>query len=188
MSKVIVDISVSLDGFVAGPNDEIEPLHDWLFSGDVSSRHSDYLKPLGNGREILDEGIDALGATVSGRRTYDVSKGWGGKPLFGRPHFVVSHRPPPEGAETFTFVGDGVESAIEQARAVAGGRYVALMGASVTQQAVRAGLLDEIQLHVVPVVLGAGIRLFDDIERVDLEPLRVLESPGVTHLRYRVVK
>ena len=90
MSKVVLDVSVSLDGFIAGPNDEIEPLHDWLFSGDTPSRHSESLRPAGNGREILDQGIDRLGASVSGRRTYKVSKGWRGRPLFGRPHFVVS--------------------------------------------------------------------------------------------------
>jgi dihydrofolate reductase len=132
VTKVVLDVAMSLDGFIAGPNDEIDPLHDWLFGGDAPSRHSESLRPVGNGREILDQGIDRLGATVSGRRTYELSKGWGGKPLFGRPHFIVSHRPPPEGAEAFSFVSD-------------------------------------------------------DTRRVDLEPTRVLESPGVTHLQFRVV-
>jgi dihydrofolate reductase len=111
----------------------------------------------------------------------------------GIPTFVVTHHVPddvPQGEATYTFVTDGVESAVEQAKKVAGDRYVSLMGSAVPQQCVRAGLLDEIQVHLVPVLLGGGVRLFDHLgtDRVDLEVLRVVDAPGVTHLRYRVVK
>lgn len=188
MSTVVLDVSMSLDGFIAKPNDEIEPLHDWLFRGDVSSRHSEFLKPEGVDRDLMDEAIDTLGATVTGRRTYELSNGWGGKPLFGRPVFVVSHRAPDEVADGYTFVTEGVESAVEQAHAVAGDRNIGIMGASVAQQCLRAGLLDELEIHVVPVLLGKGIRLFEDLARVDLETTRVLESPGVTHIRFRVLR
>jgi dihydrofolate reductase len=106
---------------------------------------------------------------------------------------VVTHRVPevvPQGESSYTFVTDGVESAIEQAKAAAGDRYVSVMGASVPQQCLRAGLLDEIQIHLVPVLLGAGVRLFDHLgtENVELEAIRVVDSPGVTHLRFRVVR
>jgi dihydrofolate reductase len=189
----MLSLSMSLDGFVAGPNGEIEPLHDWLFGGgDSPSRHADGLRLSPPSREVLDELLDKTGACVAGRRTYDVSKGWGGRPPHPIPFFIVSHEVPPEMAgedAPFTFVTDGVEEAIARARRAAGGRTVALMGADVPQQALRAGLLDEVQIHLVPVLLGEGTRLFDHLGggRIDLERTRVVQAPeGITHLRFRV--
>jgi dihydrofolate reductase len=130
---------------------------------------------------------------VTGRRTYDITNGWHGNgPLPGLPLFVVTHHVPkhvPQGESRYTFVTDGIATAIEQAKAAAGEKYVSLMGASVAQQCLRAGLLDEIQIHLVPVLLGGGVRLFDQLgrENIELETVRVLDAPGVTHLRYRVV-
>jgi dihydrofolate reductase len=123
-----------------------------------------------------------------------VSGGWGGQPPYPVPYFIVAHDVPSEMAEEaapFTFVTEGVEAAIERAKAAAGDKKVSVAGADVPQQAIRAGLLDEIQIHLVPVLLGEGKRLFDQLgnQRIDLKRTRVVESPeGVTHLRFHVVK
>ncbi len=189
MTNVTFDLSMSLDGFVAGPNDEIDPLHDWLFSGANPSR-SGFGSMTEESRALLDAGIDNLGAIVVGRNTFEVSGRWGGSPLFGAPTFVVTHEPPTENRGEFTYVTEGVEAAIEQARVAAGEKDVAMMGAIVPQQAIRAGLVDEFVIHLVPVLLGEGKRLFDHLGgRVDLERTQVVEAPeGVTHVRYRVVR
>jgi dihydrofolate reductase len=148
----------------------------------------------GSSAEVFEDLIDSGGAVVTGRRTYDIAGAWGGNgPLPGLPLFVLTHNGPqhvPEGESRYTFVTDGVESAIAQAKAAAGDRYVSLMGASIPQQCLRAGLLDEIQIHLVPVLLGAGVRLFDHLgsDNVELETIRVVDSPGVTHLRFRVLR
>ena len=141
-------------------------------------------------RAVLDAGIDDLGAIVVGRNTFEASGRWGGTPLFGTPTFVVTHAPPTENRGEFTYVTEGVEAAIEQARAAAGEKAVALMGANVPQQAIRAGLVDEMIIHLIPVLLGEGKRLFDHLGgRVNLERTQVVEAPeGVTHLRFRVVR
>jgi dihydrofolate reductase len=204
MAKVIVSLTTSLDGFIAGPNDRIDPLFNWYFDGDTpipyyqeAAQRGVPVPPFTLSRasaEVFQELIDAGGAVVTGRRTYDVAKAWGGHgPVPGYPLFIVTHRVPddvPRGESDYTFVTDGVANAIERAKAAAGGGYVSLMGASVAQQALRAGLLDEIQIHLAPVLLGSGIRLFDHLgtEAIELEPLRVVDAPGVTHLRYRVVQ
>ncbi len=144
--------------------------------------------------QILDELVESPGAVVTGRRTYDVGiDEWGGKSPFRVPCFVRSHGVPGDAAtegSPFNFVTDGLDSALAQARAAAGDKDVWVMGgANVAQQFLRAGLLDEIQIHLVPVLLGDGTRLFDQIggERVELERTRLIESPVVTHLRFRVV-
>jgi dihydrofolate reductase len=144
--------------------------------------------------EVFEDLIENGGAVVTGRRTYDIADAWGGNgPLPGLPLFVLTHHVPdhvPHGESRYTFVTDGVESAIEQAKAAAGDKYVSLMGASIPQQCLRAGLLDEIQIHLVPLLLGAGVRLFDHLgtETIELEPIQVVDAPGVTHLRFRVIK
>jgi dihydrofolate reductase len=192
MSSVTLSLSMSLDGFVAGPNDEIDPLHDWLFGGDAESRHGHGLKLSETSREVIDEALGATGACVAGRRTFEVSGRWGGSPPFPIPYFIVTHEVPAEMAGEdgpFTFVTDGVESAIARAREGAGDADVSVMGADVPQQAIRAGLLDEILIHLIPVLLGKGKRLFEHLgdDRIDLERTRVVEAPeGVTHLRFRV--
>ena len=213
MAKVIVALTMSLDGFIAGPNDGPERglgeggerLFDWYFNGDTPIRA--YQEAAARGASVPDfklsptsaevfEGLIAGGAAViTGRRTYDITNGWDGDgPLPGLPLFVVTHHVPdrvPRGeSHYYTFVTDGVQSAVERAKAVAGDGYVSLMGASVPQQCLRAGLLDEIQIHLVPLLLGGGVRLFDHlgVEQIELETIRVVDAPGVTHLRYRVVR
>jgi dihydrofolate reductase len=210
MAKVIVALAMSLDGFIAGPHDSGEQplgaggrrLFDWYFDGDTpipayqrAAERGVPVPPFRLSRasaEVFEELLSTGGAAVTGRRTYDIANAWGGNgPAPGAPLFVVTHRVPeqvPRGESRYTFVTDGVASAIEQAKAVAGDGYVSLMGASVPQQCLRAGLLDEVQIHLVPVLLGGGVRLFDHLgsDRVELETIRVVDAPGVTHLRYRV--
>lgn len=203
MSKVILDITMSLDGFIAGPNDGPErPLGDggerlfaWYYSGDT-----DFEMPSGTmtfkvspaSAEVLQE-VHTIGALVTGRRTFDIANAWGGRHPVDAPVFVVTHTVPREWVyegSPFTFVTDGVESAFEKAKKAAGDRDIGVGAASIAQQCIQAGILDEIQIHLAPVLLGDGIRLFDHqgAEPIDLESIRVVEAPGVTHLRFRVVK
>jgi dihydrofolate reductase len=204
MGEVTVDISMSLDGFIAGPNDSVEnPLgdggeriHEWVY--DLASwreRHGIAGGRTDTDAEVLDEAFENTGAVVIGKRMFDVANGWGDNPPFHMPAFVITHdareKLVKEGGTTFTFVTDGIESALDQARASAGDKDVSVAGgANIIQQYLSAGLLDEIQIHLVPVLLGEGIRLFDQLgaEQIELERTRVIESPGVTHLRFRVVK
>jgi dihydrofolate reductase len=215
MTKLTLDISMSLDGYVAGPNRTIEEplgrggegLHQWIFGlASWRSRHG-----LDGGEEdadsdLVEENVAATGAIVMGRRMFSGGDGpweadpmadgwWGDEPPFGVPVFVLTHHAretvTKSDGTTYTFVTDGIESALEQARAAAGERNVSVAGgANVVQQYLRAGLLDELQLHVVPVLLGDGVRLFDDpaAEGTRFEIVRVVDSPAVTHLKYRVVK
>ena len=127
MGKVVLDITMSLDGFIAGPNDEIDPLHDWIFTGEAG----DVTRLTDSGAALLDDASRTAGAIVAGRRTYDVADGWGGNPPIPAPYFVLSHHVPEEAAiagSRFTFVNDGIQSAVEQARAVAGNKDVVVMG------------------------------------------------------------
>lgn len=199
MAKVTVALTVSLDGYIAGPNDghELplgeggEALFAWYFNGDTPSRHYDRFRLSKTSAEVFDAGIDSCGAVVTGRRTYDIAEAWGGDgPVPGLPLFVLTHSIPAEVPETsvpYTFVTDGIESAIEQAKAVAGDKYVSLAGSQAAQQCLRVGLLDEIWLAVMPLLLGGGVRLFDHIGGpVRLESISVVDAPGVTHLSYRV--
>jgi dihydrofolate reductase len=130
---------------------------------------------------------------VAGRRMFDIANAWGGHPPGGGPCFIVTHHPPPEWVKPgspFTFVTDGVESAVAQARKAAGDKGVSISSASIAQQCIKASLLDELLLDLAPVLLGGGVRLFDHlgITPVDLEPLAVVQGRGVTHLKYRIVK
>jgi len=201
MGNVTSDISVSLDGFIAGANDGVdnplgdggERLHEWIF-GLASWRERHGLAGGENNRdsEIVEESVRDTGAVVLGRRMFDHAKGWGDDPPFHVPVFVLTHERrdvlAKQGGTTFTFVTDGVESALAQARSAAGDKNVAVGGgASTIQQFLSAGLLDELQIHLVPVFLGGGVRLFDGLA-AELEATRVVESPGVTHLKFRVVK
>jgi dihydrofolate reductase len=144
---------------------------------------------------FFDEGVSGVGAVISGRRTYDISEAWGGSgPLPGVPLFVLTHHVPdkvPAGdPPPYTFVTNGIEGAVEQARTAAAGKDVALMGASVVRQGLQTGLLDELVISLVPVVLGRGARPLDGLEpgSVQLDLVRVVDAPGVTHLTYRVLK
>jgi dihydrofolate reductase len=186
---------MSLDGFIAQLNDEAGRLHDWIFAGTTErSATSPRDSASGSNRAVIDELFNTTGAVVMGRRTFDSGEEpWGDEPPFQMPCFVVSHRFREEvakGATTFTFVTDGIESAVARAKAAAGDKKVAVMGANIAQQCIRAGLLDELEIHLVPILFGEGIPLFEhfDTGQIELERTRVLESAGVTHLRFRVVK
>lgn len=210
MSSVTCQISISLDGFVAGPNQSLQNpigeggmrLHDWAFATDSWRRqHGAEGGERSIDDEVVDEVVHGIGAYIMGRRMFgggdgpwdDTWKGWwGADPPFHTPVFVLTHHPrqplPMQGGTTFTFVGDGIEATLEQARAAARGGDVAVAGgASTVQQYLAAGLLDELYLHIVPVVLGAGERLFVDVGEPRLEPIKVVASPSVTHVKYRVV-
>ena len=193
MTRVIFDISMSLDGFVNAANvrpeepmgDGGQRLHEWAFGDDERNR------------ELLAEAVDAVGAVIAGRRTYDVSvPRWGADGPTGPargPVFVITHAKAEDAAEggVYTFVTDGIESALEQAKAAAGDKDVAVMGgADIGQQYIRAGLVDEISIHLVPVLFGGGTRMFEHLggEHIQLETVEVIENPAATHLRFRIVE
>ncbi len=195
---------MSLDGFIAGPNDGPErPLGEggerlfaWYSGGDTEYRLPGtemVFRVSPQSADLLREAHSKMGAFVTGRRTFDIAKGWGGNPPLGVPTFVVTHTVPQEWlyeGSPFEFVTDGVERAVEQAKAVAGDKDVAVGAASIAQQCIRAGLLDEIHVDLVSVLLGGGVRLFEHLGStpIGLESTRVIEAPGVTHLTFRVVK
>ena len=213
MARLRCEISMSLDGFVAGPNPNLEEplgaggdlLHEWAFAA-ASWRESHGLSggEANSDSEVLEESTGSTGAVVMGRRMFSGGHGpwepdpradgwWGDDPPFHVPVFVLTHHAREtlvmEGGTSFNFVTDGIEAALEQARAAAGDKDVLLAGgASVVQQYLKAGLLDELQIHVAPVLLGDGTSLFDrlGIDAVGLETTRVIASPSVTHLRFRV--
>jgi dihydrofolate reductase len=203
MAKVVFDITTSLDGFVAGPNDGLElplgeggeKLHEWVY-GLASWREPHGLEggETGLDSEVLEEAMRNVGAIIIGRRMFDLAQGWGDEPPFHMPVFVLTHEArealPKEGGTTFTFVTEGIENALEQARAAAGDKDVAIGGgANTIQQFLGAGLIDEFQLHIAPMLLGGGVRLFEQAPaNLTVESTRVIESPRVAHLKYRVVK
>jgi dihydrofolate reductase len=214
MTRVTLDISTSLDGFIAGPNPTIEEplgeggerLHEWAVGlATFQERHGRGGGERNADDDVLAETMDAAGAVIIGRRMFSGGEGpweddpvadgwWGDDPPFHVPVFILTHhaREPvtKKGGTTFTFVTEGIERALELAREAAGGKNVAIGGgATVFQQYLGAGLLDEIQLHVVPLLLGGGVRLFDGLQGVDpkLEVARVIDSPSVTHVKYRVI-
>jgi len=202
VTKVVIDMSVSLDGFVAGPDDgKAHPLgrnggehvFDWYFSGNEEYRHPLFRPAPGANKEEVERMFAESGAYIFGRRTYEIANGWDGRhPVNGAPVFVLTHHPPadyPRGPSNLTFVTDGIESAIRQARAVAGAKDIKLSGASPGQQALAAGLCDEILIHLAPYLLGSGVRLFTALPAgIRLEKLSVSDGPFATHLRYRVRK
>jgi dihydrofolate reductase len=215
MSKLRCHITISLDGFVAGPNQSEEHplgeggerLHEWMFPlAAWRQSHGEEGGVVNESTRILEESRENLGAGVMGRNMFGPVQGgawgdegwtgwWGDNPPYHYPVFVLTHYPRDpvemEGGTTFHFITAGIESALEQAQAAAGVKDVMLWGgAHVVQQYLAAGLLDELELHVVPVLLGDGARLFDNLgdTKVQLEPDRAVEAPGVTHLKYRIVR
>jgi dihydrofolate reductase len=188
MSTSILFMSVSADGFIADDKDflggpEGNRLHEWFAPG------GEFGEVTGPAREVMDE-MGAGGAVVTGRRTAELMDHWGGNLMGGVPIFVPSHRPPGPAARwsyanvTYT---DGIVSAMEQAKAAAGDRHVHVQGGYTAQQALAEGVLDELQLAQVPVLLGRGRRLFDTLPReVELDVVKVIDTPEATHLRYRV--
>jgi len=195
MGKVIAELSMSLDGFIARPDGRTDEVHAWYSNGDVAVKMPNIdmtfkVDPVS--AEIIRESF-RLGANVTGRRTFDDADAWGGQDPLGIPSFIVTHQVPEKWAgkaSPFIFVTDGVESAIAQAQAAAGDKPIGVAGADIAQQCLKLGLLDEIQIHLAPVLLGEGIRLFDNLEGTpfNLERTRVVDAPGVTHLFFRVLK
>ena len=198
MGKVTCGMAVSVDGYVAGPNQRAdapfgdgvgESLHRWMFEAAEE-----------NAAEI--EALSSAGAFIMGRNMFGHDRGewdlgwrgwWGEDPPYHTPVYVLCHHEreplPMQGGTTFHFVTDGIESALSQARAAAGDRDVSIAGgASTVRQFLRAGLLDQLYLHIAPVVLGAGERLLEDVGDPTLEPVEVVASPTVTHVKYRVVR
>ena len=205
MPKVHADMSMSLDGFVAGPNagpqnalgDGGHRIQQWLYDVETwRERQSLEGGQTNQDDEVFKERSSRNGAYVMGRRMFDEGEvGWPDPPPFRAPVFVLTrHAREPwvrQGGTTFTFVTDVIESALEQARAAAGEKDIQISGgADIVRQFIEAGMLDELQIHLAPVLLGDGVRLFDGIDpdAVELEVTRVIDSPRVTHLRYRVVK
>ncbi len=193
MGKVFADHSMSLDGFSAGPNvrldngmgDGGEALHEWMFHEGGKKGHRG---------EVLEDLLGSTGAVVVGRHTFDLGeKPWGDNPVFHRPVFVVTHRPKAvvtkQGGTSYTFVTDGLEATIAQARTAAGERDVVVIGgAAIVQQCLRAGLVSELRLHVVHLLLGGGTSLFGGLapSTVSLERTQLIDSEGVSHLTFRV--
>jgi dihydrofolate reductase len=213
VGKVTFDISMSLDGFIAGPNQTLEQplgeggeqLHEWVVVlTSWRQRHGMSGGETNADDEVMKESIAAQGAVVMGRRMFSGGEGpweddpnadgwWGDDPPFRGAVFILTHHPrepvTKQGGTTFTFVTDGIEAALEEARAAAGEKDVLVAGgANVVQQYLAAGLIDEFQLHVPPILLGSGVRLFDNLgaTRPGVELIRVIGSPAVTHLKYRV--
>jgi dihydrofolate reductase len=212
MTRLRCQISISLDGFVAGPNQSEESplgeggerLHDWVVElAAWREAHGMQGGEVNESTRIVEESLENVGAAVMGRNMFGPVGGgpwdgrwngwWGDNPPYHYPVFVVTHHPREplemEGGTTFHFVTDGIESALDLARNAAGGQDVGLWGgAQVVNQYLAAGLLDELELHVVPLLLGGGARLFADLgdAEVRLEQARAVEAPGVTHLTYRV--
>jgi dihydrofolate reductase len=214
MSRLTLDITMSLDGFIAGPNQTVErPLgdggeriHEWMYRlAAFRDRHGGSGGERNADDDVLRESVAATGAVLMGRRMFSGGEGgweddpvadgwWGDDPPFGVPVFVLTHHPrgsvTKQGGTSYTFVTEGLEAAAAQARAAAGDKDVAVAGgADVVQQCLRAGLLEEMQIHLAPLLLGGGVRLFDDLgadPAAGLELARVIDSPTVTHLRYRI--
>jgi dihydrofolate reductase len=194
MGKVTSEISVSLDGFITDPNASVgtplegnDPgrLSDWQFDAKTETDAA-----------IVDEIYASTGAVLMGKRMFDMGfEPWGDPPPFGMPVFIVTHQEreplPMQGGTTYTFVTDGIEAALELARAAAGDKNVGIWGgADIMRQYLKAGLLDEMQIHLIPILLGNGIRLFEDLdpEGIELRRTSSIETPGATHFRFEVVK
>jgi dihydrofolate reductase len=196
MGKVITQASMSLDGFIADPNDQVGPLFDWYSNGDVEVSGSDpnmVFHTSAASAEYLRKAWSNVVADVIGRRLFDITNGWHGNPAVGEAVFVVTHEPPtdwPFPDAPFTFVTDGVESALAQAQAFAGARDVSISAGNIAGQAFRAGLIDEVLIDLVPVVFGAGVRYFGDYDNLPLllDDPEIVQGDRVTHLRYRVRK
>ena len=196
-TKVRAGITISLDGYVAGPNDGPgrglgdggERLHHWVFGGPWTYDDDSGGEASGEDREFMDRSQANVGAVIGGRNTYEAGEAWGGTNPFPVPFFIVTHRtedaPPPDTG--FEFV-DGLDEAIERAAAAAGRKDVFVMGgADLIRQVLRAGVVEELSISIAPVVLGSGRRLFEPDDRsIELEHVGVLQSPWATHITYRV--
>lgn len=199
MGKVVVDLTMSLDGFIAGPDDgpdlplgrRGESLFAWMNAGPETNRVDRFLAPPDASKVVVDEWMRESGAIISGRRTFDIANGWKDGHPVDVPIFVLTHEPPEKGewSPRVSFVSDGLDHALELARQAAGDRSVSASGAEIAQQLLRAGKVDEIQVSIAPLLLGGGVRLFDHLgeKSIALEQVRVIQSEAVTHIRYRIV-
>jgi len=199
MSKIVIEMSLSLDGFIAGPDDtpqqpfgtrNAQRLHDWLLVGPEPYEENAFFRPEGQNREFVDALFHTTGALLTGRRTYDLVNGWGGShPIPGLPVVVLTHAPPsdiPKGKSSFTFCTN-LKDAVEAAKRQANEKDVMVHGASTTQQLLTAGLADELRLHVAPLLLGGGRRLFErTADDVRLEMIETVATLQAVHIRYRV--
>ena len=198
MTKVYTGASMSLDGYISGPGETgFEHLFKWYGNGDVAVPTADpamTMQMTAVGAEHVRSLMDRTGALVVGRRLFDYTGGWDGNHPMGLPVVVVTHSVPdgwPREDAPFSFVTDGIESAIEQAKALAGGKEVGVNGGTIARQCLNAGLLDEIWVDLVPVLLGSGTPFFDELTGAPVElegPVSVVEDADVTHLRYLVRK
>jgi dihydrofolate reductase len=200
--QVIAAVAVSVDGFIAGPGDGPgqplglggDRLFTWFEDGGTPSRFYPWMRMSAASAAAFDGFIARIGAVITGRRTYDIAQAWEGQgEVPGAPLFVVTHHVPgqvPPAVVPYTFVTDGIASAVQQALAAAAGKDVRLMGASVIQQCLQAALLDELTIELVPVILGRGVRLLHGLEpgTISLDLVRVIDAPGVTHLTYQVTR
>lgn len=193
MSKVYSAISISLDGFITGPNvrignglgDNGERLHDWMFDTKTEAD-----------AKITEEQYATTGAVIMGKGMFDVGfEPWGDPPPFRMPVFIVTHEAreplPMQGGTTYNFVTEGIEAALRLARAAAGDKHVGVWGgADIIRQYLKAGLLDEMRIHIVPILLGGGIRLFEglDLAGIELRKISTVDTPGATHFVFEVVK
>jgi dihydrofolate reductase len=197
MTQVVAIMSMSLDGFVADRNDGVAEVFDWYLNSGEVDIHTGGSAPMTfqvsePSAEHIRGLTSGLGAVLTGRRTFEVAEGWGGNHAWG-PAFVLTHDIPagwPRPDSTVHFVTDGIESAVHQARAAAGGKSVGVHGADTIQQCLNAGLLDEISVDIAAVLLGSGVRLFDHLDNVPatLGSPTVIAGVGVTHLRYPVLE
>jgi dihydrofolate reductase len=194
--KVIVQASMSLDGFIADTNDQVDPLFDWFDNGDVEFSGSDPSMVFHISRasaDYLRTAWSNIAVDVIGRRLFDLTNGWNGRPAVGEAVFVVTHEPPtdwPFPDAPFSFVTDGVQSAVAQAQTFADDRDVSLTAGNLVGQALRAGLVDELRIDLVPVVFGSGVRYFGNYDESTLllEDPEIVQGDRVTHLHYRIRK
>jgi dihydrofolate reductase len=190
MATVVADMSMSLDGFVAGPNDEVDEVFSWITAGDVAveSENPDleYKVDEASAEELQGSNVKAL---VIGRRTFDLAGGWGGTHPVGVPVWIPTHDPPDGWDDApFTFVTEGVEAAVKQASEHAGDGVVGVAGASVVRQCLNAGILDAVRVSLVPYLIGGGVPYFAGLEGtpVKLGQPKVVDGNGATHLHYEV--
>ena len=191
MGKLIADMSMSLDGKVATPDDDISRLARWFFDGDTEVAPGAPFRVSEASAELMREALSSVGAIIGGRRYFNLADGWGGRHPMGVPVYVLTHEPPADwpADSTIHFVTDGLESAVAQARAAVGDKDIGIATPGTVRQCLDAGILDELQINLVPVVLGEGLPYFEGIAgAVELEGPEVIEGIGVTHLRYRVVR
>jgi dihydrofolate reductase len=199
MGKVVMGLSMSLDGYIAGPDDGLElplgrggeRLFAWMNGGPETVRRNEWFAPPEASLPVIERWTNGTGAIVSGRRTFDIAHGWRNGHPIDVPIFVVTHEAPTEGewSPRVQFVTGGLDKALDLAQEAAGDKVVSVGAAGPVQQVLRSGRLDEIEVNVVPLLLNGGVRLFDQLgdEPIVLEQIEAIPSEGVTHLRYRVV-